>query len=246
MKKINRLKLIIFSKYFIFFLFLLIIPIFVLSIVKYLLDKSGIFIHDNLFFATLNYFTFLIFFISIYIFAKKEVNYFSNENWFYTLGNAFIPSIIAFGLGFLVTFGFIFIIEILPVSQNIKEWITIPNQGYIEIFEQIKNKNHFFIILWIFYIVFLAPLTEEILFRGALQKFVGRVIKFKNFDCIITALIFSMFHINSLSNAVFSFIVGYILSRERKITGKINTSIWIHSIINFIGLFYGIIFEYKR
>ena len=245
MRKNKKIKIIILIKNSLLFLFFLIFPIFVLYLVKFITEKNSIYIHDTLFWATINYSVFLIAFFTFYYFLKKEVDFFSNDNWFYTLGNALVPSIIAFGLGFLATFGVVFLVDFLPVSQNIKEWITVPNQGYIEVFRQIKDRRHFFIILWFFYIVVVAPLTEEILFRGALQKVIGRAIKFKDLDCFIVAFIFSIFHINSLSNAIFSFIVGYFLSITRKRTGKINTSVWIHSIINFIGLLYGIIFEFK-
>lgn len=244
-KKLTGLRVLILSKNLMFFLFLLFVPLFVLSIFKSFVKVSILNGNDNLFFATINYASFLLLFFFFYVISKKEVDYFSNENWFYSLGNALIPSILAFGLGFLSTIIFIFLSQISPLPSEIKEWITLPNQGYIEVFLQINANNKFLVILWFFYIIVIAPFTEEILFRGSLQKFIGRVVKFKDLDCLLVALIFSFFHINSLSNALFSFIVGFFLSKARKKSGKINRSIWIHSIINFIGLLYGIIFEYK-
>ncbi|HPO49271.1 MAG TPA: type II CAAX endopeptidase family protein [Spirochaetota bacterium] len=245
MRKVTKIKILILLKNFLFFIFLIIFPIFVLSIVRAALEKFRIFINENLFWATINYSMFFALFLLLRSFKRKEVDYISNENWFYSFGRALTPSIMAFGIGFLATFGFIFISDLFPLSQGVKEWISLPNQGYVEVFKEVKNNNAFFMLLWFFYIVVAAPLSEEIIFRGALQKFAERIIKKWDLDCIFVAFIFSLFHINSLSNAIFSFVVGFFLSKIRKDSGSINVSVWIHGVINFMGLLYGIIFQYK-
>jgi membrane protease YdiL (CAAX protease family) len=246
----NLIKFFINTKGIICFIFFFLVPIILIFFVqKYLLifdNKLFInFADDKLFLLFLQYFFIFIFLILLFSIRKRIFNFFSNENWFSSLGKALIPAILAFGLGFLITFLITILSDILPLPKDIRNWINLPNQGYIEIFEQIKNENYIKIVLWFAFITILAPIFEEILFRGFLQDSIEKIFGKYNLDIFIVSFIFGLFHITSLSNAIFAFIVGCFLSRQRKITGNINSSIWIHCIINFTGLVYGIIIQFK-
>lgn len=232
-----------------FFLAVLIIPALILYVTGlifnlYPSERLNVFIRDPLLLITLNY----LLMFGVYFGIKKiftiQIRLFSPENWFVTMGKAFKPALISFGLGFILLILVIQIFEILPLPENIKNWMKIPNQGYLEIFDGINDKNAFKIMLWFFYIIAVAPITEEIIFRGFLQDSLGKFLNRFHIDVVITSLIFSLFHINSLSNAMYSFIIGIFLSIERKKSGYINISIWIHILINFTGLFYGILVNY--
>jgi len=232
-----------------FFLAVLVIPLLILFVVgkifdQYAFGRLNILIKDSLLLITLNY----LLMFGVYFGIKKiftiQIRLFSPENWFVTMGKAFKPALISFGLGFVLLIIVIQVFEALPLPENIKNWMKIPNQGYLEIFDGINDKNALKILLWFFYIIVVAPVTEEIIFRGFLQESLGKFLSRFNADVIITSLIFSLFHINSLSNALYSFIIGIFLSLERKKSGYINISIWVHVMINFTGLFYGILVNY--
>ena len=232
-----------------FFLLLLAIPSLTVFLLSYLArfygeDSRLNFIGDTQLLMTINYFEIFVIFFFIKKFTPKSVDFFDSEHWFHSLGKALIPSIISFGAGFVILMLLITIVELLPFPEFLKNWMSVSNQGFIEIFNQISGKNHLRVLLWFFYISVLAPFSEEIIFRGYLQDMVEKNIKKYNIDIIITALIYSIFHINSLSNAIYSFIIGFFLSYYRKKTGYINVSIWIHCLINFTGLIYGIIANY--
>lgn len=255
-KRIYRYKII---KYYvkvkglILFIVFYYIPIILTYLIIYLLNLLNLklnsvyfkgLLSDNLLLYSLYFFIFFIFFLFLVKRYKKVVNFFSKENWFISMGKAFIPAIIAFSSGFFVTFLIIKIFDFLPEVKFIKNWLNVPNEGFIILLDYIKNANTFKVITWFFYIIVVIPLIEEIYFRGFLQNFIQKIFKRYNLDIIFTALIFSLFHIFSLSNVIFAFIVGLFLSWQRKENNSINISIWIHGIINFAGLFSGIIYHY--
>lgn len=227
----------LFSTYFILFILNAFFDYFKLSVYKELLN-------DNFFLTSLYFFIILIFFLILIKNNKKLINFFNKENWFISMGKAFIPSIIAFSMGFFVAFSIIGIFNLLPDIKFIKDWLEVPNEGYIVLLDYIKSAEHYKVIIWFFYIIVLIPIFEEILFRGFLQDSIQKIFKKYNLDIIITSFIFSLFHIFSLSNTIFAFVVGLFLSKQRKDNQSINISIWIHGIVNFSGLFSGIIYHY--
>ncbi len=229
------------------------IPIFLTNFFLYIFNTLSIqfqltaykeLINDNLFIASLYLFMILISFLILLKCYKKNIDFFSKENWFISMGKALIPSIIAFSMGFFVAFIIIGIFNLLPDIKFIKDWLEVPNEGFIVLLDYIKSSEHYKVIIWFFYIIVIIPIFEEISFRGFLQDSFQRIFKKYNLDIIFTSFIFSLFHIFSLSNIIFAFIVGLFLSKQRKDNSSINISIWIHGLVNFSGLFSGIIFHY--
>jgi membrane protease YdiL (CAAX protease family) len=201
---------------------------------------------NDLIFLSVSFIIFICLLLLIKFRFKKILNFIGNENWFITMGKSFIPAIIAFGLGLFAAYFIIFIFELIPQLEFLKKWIYTPNYGFPLIFDNLKKDKHAAVIFLFIYIIVLAPIYEEIIFRGFLQESMGKFFRNGNFDIIIVACIFSIFHINSLSNAIFAFTVGIIMSKVRKETRLINSTIWIHSIINFTGLFSGLLYYYLK
>ena len=241
--KFSFLKKYLIVKGFLFFCILILLQI-VIGLVINLISKNFLFLKDALVIITLQYLIcFLIFFI-IWKIDKRNLSFVSNENWFLTLGKALPPAIISFGIAFISVMLFISIIDFLPLPEFIKEWIKVPNQGFVEIFDNIKNNQKYKVIVWFFYIIVIAPIVEEFIFRGFLQETFGKIFKKFNLDIILTSFVFAIFHASSLSNALYSLIVGFFLGSQRKYYRSINISIWIHSLINLIGIIYGILLKY--
>lgn len=239
----------------ILFIALIIIPSVCSFFLLKLIELSGVFFKisflsniasNDLIFMFINFMIFLALVILIKIRFKKILNFISNENWFITMGKSFIPAIIAFGLGLFIAFFIIFIFDLFPQLDFLKKWIYTPNYGFPLIFENLKKNNHIAVFFLFFFIIVLAPIYEEIIFRGFLQESICKIFRIRNLDIIIVSFIFSMFHINSLSNAVFAFTVGIVMSKVRKETKYINSTVWIHSIVNFTGLLSGLLYFYFK
>lgn len=226
-----------------FFIILILVQIISLFFIN-LFNNNFLILKDSLIIITIQYSAFFLTLFIIWKIDNRNLSFISNENWFLTLGKALIPSIIAFGVAFIFVMLIISIVEFLPFPNFIKEWVKVPNQGFIEIFENIDKRESYKVIIWFFYIIIVAPIVEEITFRGFLQEFISKILKRFNLDIIITSIVFSIFHISSLSNALYSFIVGLFLSSQRRYYKSINISIWIHSLINFTGVVYGILLKY--
>lgn len=189
-----------------------------------------------------------VFFLIIMLLQLKRKLYFSffdeKINWTKSFTQALLPTILYFSLAFFITYIFFLISQLFPDTNIIRRWMSTPNQGYIEIFDSLQQGNTFKIIFWFSYIIVLAPIIEEIIFRGFLQESMQRILKNSSIVIVLNATIFSLFHLQSLSNVIFTFIVGFGLSVIRSKTKKINTSIIMHGIINFTGLLYGLIMQY--
>ena len=200
---------------------------------------------DRLVFLVIQYVVFLICFVIFFEKIIKMNKFFSNaENWFIDMGKAFFPSILAFAIGGFVVYIISSAIELLPEPNFLKKWIDEPNYGFVIFLKNLQNASHFRAMFLFVYIIILVPFYEEILFRGFLQDSIEKIFKKYNLDVIVVSLIFSMFHLFSLSNAIFAFVIGLFLSKQRQKNKSINISIWIHCIINFTGLLSGILYQY--
>lgn len=92
-------------------------------------------------------------------------------------------------------------------------------------------------------IAVLAPITEELMFRGVLLKSVGRT---KAGRAVwVTALVFSLFHVATLTGDIWKavilslpafFVVGLILARVTVRRGRLGPAIFIHSGFNLLAI----------
>ena len=79
--------------------------------------------------------------------------------------------------------------------------------------------------------VVIAPVTEELLFRGALYRFLkGRLTP--RSALVVSALVFSAFHIPTLTYAVPLFLLGLALGHSYETTGNLHVPILFHAIFN--------------
>ena len=98
---------------------------------------------------------------------------------------------------------------------------TINSSTYIyHMYELTKN-------IPLIYILILAPIFEEYLFRGYIFSFLQTKTKYAN---LIQALLFSLLHINPIQ-IVYTFILGYYLGNIQKKYG-IYYCIFLHIVFN--------------
>ena len=247
MNKFKFYRLIIKFRGIFFFVFLLIFPLICLNLFRYILITSGNVVfkdisNDRILIIPIHYISFIMLLVFIYKYSKKSINFFNKENWFFSMEKAIRPAIKAFALGFFCTIIIDYLLHFIPGLEYIKNWFKTPNYGLEYFLENFESQNQLKVIFLFFYIIVLAPVYEEILFRGFLQDSLQKLFKKNNLDVVIGAIIFALFHIASLSNTVFAFVIGVYLCKKRKEENGINTTIWIHAIVNFTGLLSGILY----
>lgn len=237
-----------------YFLVFLIVPIFLIVLFKTLFtvwipsvlpSDSEWFQSRLIYFLILQYLFLLIGFFSLHLARPRETRFFILDNWFSTLGKALVPAVVTFLAAYLAAMGVFLLSIYLPIPAALKDWISTPNEGFIRIFNEIRDQNVLKIFLWFLVITVMAPFAEEILYRGFLQEFLQyfKTIRRIKLDLVIVNVLFAVFHIHSLSNAVYALVVGFFLSYYRRKSGNINITIWIHGLINLTGLLSGIVFR---
>lgn len=195
----------------------------------------------------------IIFFILLFFIKKiypENFKFLEKDNsWITDFSNALLPTAIAFASSFLLTVIFNIAVNSLIrlisnfyyINKSIKDWINSPNQAAIDFLTQIAKYRYINALLYLCYIVVFVPLYEEFCFRGVLFNFFS-FNKNKNIDVVIISFIFSMFHIFSLSNTVFAFVMSLFLTYYRKKSNSIYISIWMHALTNFTMLFSAVIY----
>lgn len=111
--------------------------------------------------------------------------------------------------------------------------LNLPTQA---ITQEAQNCTWWTFIVIVFSSLILAPLAEEMLFRGVLfnafQKLLG-----KHGAMIGVSLLFALLHWNML--AFFSlFLMGIMLQKAVEQTGTLRTAVWMHLLNNLVSVIY--------
>lgn len=85
-------------------------------------------------------------------------------------------------------------------------------------------------VVMMIYVIFAGPVSEEIIFRGAMLKRLDHVYDFLAAD-IIQAALFGIYHMN-LVQGIYSFLLGIILGAVWKNTGTVLMTIITHILFN--------------
>ena len=102
----------------------------------------------------------------------------------------------------------------------------------------LNNRNHFSFLLLFITTTVLAPLFEEIIFRGVLLPILSRDFGIL-LGIIISSFIFALAHL-SISEIPPLFVLGLGLGFTRLISGRLISSVFMHSLWNgltFLNLF---------
>lgn len=110
------------------------------------------------------------------------------------------------------------------------EWKGVETGYQSALLESINADHPLMIMLILVNLVVLAPIWEELLFRGLLLRFLHGRYSFW-FAAIISGLLFSLMHM-FISGFVGLWVFGIMLALAYRITGDIRVPILIHSIQN--------------
>ncbi|MBR6198855.1 MAG: CPBP family intramembrane metalloprotease [Spirochaetales bacterium] len=138
-----------------------------------------------------------------------------------------------------VTFSIINILSCI-FRDGLPAWVTASNQGFISFLD---GDDAFVKILWFLMITAAAPVIEEIVFRGYLQDYAAQLClhRMPILTAVVSSFIFALFHINSLANMIFAFIVGLFLSDTVQRHGSLIPSMIVHGTVNTVSLLVGML-----
>lgn len=100
-------------------------------------------------------------------------------------------------------------------------------QNYNQLMETVSQGDMFLNIL---YVVTIGPISEELIFRGALFDRFYLVFSFWTAN-ILQAVLFGVYHMNVIQG-VYAFLLGILLGMIRQMTGSILSTIFSHMIFN--------------
>ncbi len=140
----------------------------------------------------------------------------------------FLPLKVSFFQGFN---GFLMIIPFVLLVSLIMNLLVDNQNGSNPLLEIVLNSNNYvsFVLLFLT-TTFLAPIFEEVIFRGVLLPILSR-----EFGIIlgitISAFIFALAHL-SVSEMIPLFVLGIGLGTTRLISGRLSSSVIMHSLWN--------------
>ena len=120
----------------------------------------------------------------------------------------------------------------------LSEMAHLPNIAE-NIFAQMKNN-----VFGILSVCLVAPIFEEIFFRGAIEGYLLRKWRNPRWAILVSALIFGLIHMNP-AQMLFAFLFGIILGELYYRTGSLLPSIILHFINNTLSLILMNVFEEK-
>lgn len=113
--------------------------------------------------------------------------------------------------------------------------------SYQKLMSQLDVENS---VLTLGYVVFLGPISEEFIFRGAIMDRLKIAFPFWVAN-VLQALLFGIYHWN-LVQGLYAFVLGTILGLVSAVTGSILASILTHVIFNGTNILLGIFFQQIR
>ena len=135
--------------------------------------------------------------------------------------------------------GWIMIIPFVLLTSLIMDLIVENQAGSNPLLEIVLNNNNYFAFILLFLTTTLiAPLFEEIIFRGVLLPVLARDYG-KTIGILISSFVFALAHL-SLNEFPPLFVLGIGLATTRLISGRLSSSVVMHSFWNgltFLNLF---------
>ncbi len=135
--------------------------------------------------------------------------------------------------------GWIMIIPFVLLTSLIMNLIVENQAGSNPLLEIVLNNNNYFAFILLFLTTtIIAPLFEEIIFRGVLLPVLARDYG-KIIGILISSFVFALAHL-SLNEFPPLFVLGIGLATTRLISGRLSSSIFMHSFWNgltFLNLF---------
>lgn len=102
------------------------------------------------------------------------------------------------------------------------------SHGDMDVYENVK-KNYF--VLYLIYSSFIAPIVEELFYRGFIYRFVKEKTNIV-YGYVVSTLLFSFSH-GTLTHLPITILLGFLCAVVYEYTGLLRTAIMFHLIFNF-------------
>ncbi len=160
-----------------------------------------------------------------------RINLWNLEEVYRYKGTSAKNTVISILLGICTWFIAAYITKLIDTLLNINVG-TIKTEAFIS--NTSLNQN----LLLIIGMVILAPICEETLFRGFIQKaYEGNS---KKYGFVLTALLFGLFHmLNGVKDVIPAFVIGFVLGYIVYQTGSITGSMLAHASNNLCAIVFG-------
>lgn len=100
-------------------------------------------------------------------------------------------------------------------------------QNYKQLMETVSQGD---MLLSVIYVIIIGPVSEELIFRGALFDRFYLVFPFW-WANVLQAVLFGLYHMNIIQG-IYAFLLGMILGMIRQMTGSILSTIFCHMVFN--------------
>lgn len=181
-------------------------------------------LHPTLAFSIQYMIQLLILFLPLWIFIIRKYRSTLSDFGFIKVG---LKNFISTILGSYILY---FILTLIISSLLYKEQIDLPGYKPQESHLPLFGTDIFGIIGATFFIVIIAPIFEEIFFRGFVYRILVKTWSMW-FGSLISAILFALFHFE-FQSFIPLFILGLILNYNYQRTGSLWTSIGFHALNN--------------
>jgi membrane protease YdiL (CAAX protease family) len=179
-------------------------------------------------------------------FQESILHYFPNSS--YSISISFFWLIIAFIPLLFMNF------DEFGLKANYKKMLSNKNKliaysslvvlGLI-LFVSLGITKYFHFVKYPFIFFIITPIVEEIIFRGCIYGIVG---KFKKLNPIlISSILFGLHHLQyfnfsltkfAIFQVTYTFILGLLFGKTRKLSGSIYIGLLLHIFINFVTVYF--------
>ncbi len=133
-------------------------------------------------------------------------------------------------IAFFLVLGFLVQISASELLSFVLEQLDKTSE-YSELISKVMEKTPYIVL----YVCLLGPLCEELMFRGIIFSYLGKISPFILAN-MIQALAFGIYHRN-IYQGVYTFILGFLLGYIDHLYDSIFPSVLVHISINISGLF---------
>lgn len=145
---------------------------------------------------------------------------------------------------FLLTAGSYIVLSV--ALQHVAQYISlftgfINPLWYMEYTSIVESAGLNDLILpMILYVIFLAPLCEELIFRGILLFYARKAFPWFWAANVLQAFLFGVFHLNVIQG-VYAFVLGIVIGWLYQERGRLSYCVIFHMLFNFMGCFCNIV-----
>ncbi len=169
--------------------------------------------------------------VMLFIFVFRYNNDFMNQFPIDNIRKKLLSSLFYFILLITVCYSIFILISFFRLSI-LDNNSYFKNSAIVQLNHLINDKNYLIFSVLIIYFVVIIPLIEELSFRYFLLNSYDKSSLFNTLNLIVTAIVFSLFHLPGRINVIMSFISGLMLGYLKIKDGNLIRPVIVHAFTN--------------